>query len=87
MVKPMNELKPCPFCGGEANIFTKSSVERGVTKGWEFGIYCTKCNVTTPKTNYRLEVQIGKGGNLIYNADERTQAAEAWNRRVGDTNE
>ncbi|MBO5781047.1 MAG: Lar family restriction alleviation protein [Opitutales bacterium] len=32
------DLKPCPFCGGEAHIF-------GHTKSW--GILCTKCYVST----------------------------------------
>ena len=76
------ELKPCPFCGGEAKLFTKASVSRGVTRGWEFGIYCSKCNVTTPRTNYILEVQLDELGDLTTIRDERSLAITAWNRRA-----
>jgi Lar family restriction alleviation protein len=78
----MTELKPCPFCGGEAKFFAKAYLERGITRGWQFGIYCTKCNVTTPKTNYGLEIQLADWGNIITTVDERPLAIEAWNRRT-----
>lgn len=35
----MTELKPCPFCGGEAEILTAESM-RG---GYLFGIMCNDC--------------------------------------------
>lgn len=35
----MSELKPCPFCGGEAEILTAESM-RG---GYLFGIMCNDC--------------------------------------------
>lgn len=81
----MAELKPCPFCGGEAKFFCKTSTVRGVTRGWEFGIFCSKCDVTTPRTNYRLEVQFEYYGELHTIIDERLEAIEAWNRRVGES--
>lgn len=78
----MNNLKPCPFCGGEAHFFTKCTVERGLTRGWEFGIFCSKCNVATAKTNYRLEVRLGDLGRITEIVDERQIAIDAWNRRA-----
>lgn len=78
----MIELKPCPFCGGKAKFFSKTNISRGITRGWEFGIYCSKCDVTTPKTNYRLEVQLGESGDIKVHEDERLSAAELWNRRA-----
>lgn len=83
----MSELKPCPFCGGEAKFLIKLHSERGITRGWEFGIYCTKCDVTTPKTCYKLEVQLNGAGQIDITEDERQQAIEAWNRRVTDGTE
>lgn len=80
----MAELKPCPFCGGTAKFFTKVSCSSGVTRGWEFGIFCVKCSVASPKTNYRLEVQLDTDGEVITTIDERLLAIEAWNRRVSD---
>lgn len=35
----MNELKPCPFCGGEAEILTAESMHGG----YLFGIMCNDC--------------------------------------------
>ena len=79
-----SELKPCPFCGGTANFFLRLNTSKATTKGWEFGICCTKCNVTTPRTNYRLEVSFGALGNVTTVIDERPLAVEAWNRREGN---
>lgn len=36
----MNELKPCPFCGGEAKAF---SFRDGATI-----VYCEDCEIETP---------------------------------------
>lgn len=32
----MNELKPCPFCGGEAKLYK--------AKSWEIFVECTSCH-------------------------------------------
>ena len=81
----MVELKPCPFCGGKANFLIKTYMERGVTRGYTFGIYCTKCDITLPKTNYIIEFEMSSDdGKLKVTTDERPQAIEAWNRRIDD---
>lgn len=80
----MENLKPCPFCGGLAMFNIQSRMERGDTRGWRFGISCAKCGVSTPKINYRYEVDFGKWGSLTIIADERPLAIEAWNRRAND---
>lgn len=77
----MTVLKPCPFCGGEAKYLVKCNSERGIARGWEFGIYCTKCDVTTAKTNYKLEVNLSDDGQISPIEDERCEAIEAWNKR------
>mgnify|MGYP002508214868 CR=1 FL=1 len=38
----MDELKPCPFCGGEANI----NHGNGIFK--RFYVYCVKCKARHP---------------------------------------
>lgn len=75
------DLKPCPFCGGKAKFFSKIFSERGTTRGWNFGIYCTKCNVTTARTDYSVEVKLNDDGNIFVLVDERYEATKAWNRR------
>lgn len=85
------ELKPCPFCGGTAEFFTRGyklrdSVRgyklRDTVRGWEFGIQCIKCGITSPKVDYLLELQFNKKGGVSELVDERYIAAEAWNRRA-----
>lgn len=66
----MAELKPCPFCGGEAKIVDQSSRR---TDGSSFGgkwkyIRCTKCA-------YKSE---------LYFWDDRKTMIDDWNRRADD---
>lgn len=37
------ELKPCPFCGGEAVLFIDESCY------YKSAVYCGKCRVSTPR--------------------------------------
>lgn len=81
----MNELKPCPFCGGKAKYLFKSYVEKKFELclcGWDFGICCTKCNVRTPKSDYKLIVTLSDDGQISLIEDERCEAINAWNRRA-----
>ena len=41
----MNEFKPCPFCGGEAEMDTQRAYRpvNGGPSGNEVAIYCTGC--------------------------------------------
>ncbi len=62
-----NELLPCPFCGGKAQIhkrkFNFASHEPLFTD-YGYAIFCTKCKCST---------------EYSVSADE---AKETWNRRV-----
>lgn len=78
----MAELKPCPFCGGEAKFFSKCYTSRGVVRGWNFGICCTKCDIALPSTDYILEINLEGNGEIIVKIDEREKATAAWNRRA-----
>lgn len=40
------ELKPCPFCGGNAEQRKNRFI------GWEYWIQCTKCGATTKSSHY-----------------------------------
>lgn len=40
----MEELKKCPFCGGEAELSIKHGFKREVIAAF---VYCTKCGVGT----------------------------------------
>jgi Lar family restriction alleviation protein len=71
------ELKPCPFCGGEAEIHRAKSYLDDVVQ-----IHCTQCNVHTPK---RLINHLAyRGGEQIYILEAMAieQATYDWNRRA-----
>lgn len=50
-----NELKPCPFCGGEAKTHVCVELENtklSIMLAGYYGVHCTKCHVaTTPYEN------------------------------------
>lgn len=65
------ELKPCPFCGGEASVKSKQ-----ITQGYEFYVSCDKCKARTGvnvSSDYgRLNIQSAKA-----------TVSMVWNYRVG----
>lgn len=75
------ELKPCPFCGGRAEIKTDSN---GVDYYGLFSqlhsVVCTKCGATTAKS-YKSEFRRGINGFQILK-DGYEEATADWNRRV-----
>ena len=69
----MSELKPCPFCGGEADIF--SDYERSHDEDGPMGVYyaaCAKCGASGG-----MRVEAGES----FRADASKTVAEQWNRR------
>ena len=64
----MIELKPCPFCGGEAQRDSNNAHNGDVMDDFEwFSVYCPKCLcASTPPFSTPWE------------------AEAAWNRRSGD---
>lgn len=62
------ELKPCPFCGGKAEV----KVMR-LQEGKIYGVFCVAdLGAKFPH------------GHFIDNFAEEWQAVEAWNRRYND---
>ena len=69
----MAELKPCPFCGGEArmkygkyNLLGAYGTEE--TERMWAGVYCVKCGISQP----------------IRRNPTKEQAIEYWNMRCED---
>lgn len=72
MSKP--ELKPCPFCGGEAKIKRKS--ELGIMSIWS---QCRMCGATGPSAS----ADLSQGDKAIENIEQcKWLAEDNWNRRV-----
>ena len=43
-----NELKPCPFCGGDARVCADPTATRDTLgRKWAFNVCCDKCCATT----------------------------------------
>jgi transcription elongation factor Elf1 len=60
------ELKPCPFCGGEANIWL-----RHMNKRFEIKIKCGSCTATVTQCFIRLRGDVDQYKNMT---------AQNWNR-------
>lgn len=80
----MTELKPCPFCGGEATVqFVKAAYVKKEFHGRFVFAGCTKCHIATPLFNANNKT----GSPLRNKAGEenaKAKAIEAWNRRAGE---
>ncbi len=73
----MTELKPCPFCGGEAQIMRMDL--DSIEEGWKvWGIWCVP--------DLHAEEHGGcQHGHFIDNYATKEQAIEAWNARAERT--
>lgn len=78
-------LKPCPFCGKEAEFFIIDikTYNREKAAEWGFTIRCTNCGVKNPHL-YILSVTLNKNAELQHIIDERQNAIDDWNRRAKD---
>lgn len=77
----MPELKPCPFCGGVAEL---REVHAYLTEGWR--VQCESCKNCTMPTWIDQPLMNGTGSpdeSTRYTSDQAAQiAAEKWNRRI-----
>ena len=61
-------LKPCPFCGGKAELYTTANASIATAL-----VRCLECEVRTSKF-----VDLDNDGSFVFNA------ITDWNRRVGE---
>ena len=62
-----DDLKPCPFCGGEAEF---SLGKTGDGKDWHY-VECSECEAMGPRVQY-----------ADHNIDVKGALADTWNRRA-----
>lgn len=69
----MDELKPCPFCGGKARLLVV--IEEGVC------VKCVECGAQTPWLN---DAPLGliTGWKTCVGETAHEQAVKLWNRRT-----
>lgn len=81
----MDELKPCPFCGGKAAMEqTSYGTDPQSSARLSFRINCTKCGATAPGANGYVSVILTCSGYLNALHDDRENAIKKWNRRASD---
>lgn len=69
----MNELKPCPFCGGKATIFL---IPQGLRNAGLYTVGCIEDHMCFGNLNHVSMIFVSK-----------ESAAETWNRRAATTND
>lgn len=78
----MDELKPCPFCGGEA-LLRVQEVNYGICGAW---VQCTNCEAQTNYMNtHELALRQGKISTPLTEESRQRgidNAIKAWNRRA-----
>lgn len=97
----MDELKPCPFCGGKAKLSAKDHLFGGYNsmgygrREYLIRAICNRCKARGKPiaTGWVTTCNINSRGINFYrnHADKdaienaQERAIEAWNRRVGET--
>jgi Lar family restriction alleviation protein len=77
----MNELKPCPFCGGQAKLH-RWDMEMG--EGWILiELFFVKCDMCKAEIgDYKSTSRYREDGTVEIIEDCKTKIIEAWNRRT-----
>ena len=79
----MSELKPCPFCGGEAEMLTAESMHGG----YLFGIMCDDCRSRGDVYDTEAEAIAAWNTRVDYHGYEQAaieawESIKAWNSRA-----
>ena len=85
----MNELLPCPFCGGEAHVHTTNKYATGITCGFTYIIECSECGCTPIEKPKNMNVWLDKSGVVqVESAGETVfnEMVKVWNTRVKGDN-
>ena len=75
----MDELKQCPFCGGEAKLHMWDYVMSHRILTEEFYVRCETCKAEI--TGFKSKIELLDNGTMQVIRDGAKEAAEAWNRR------
>lgn len=78
------EMKPCPFCGGNASIVQVNDAYSGrpITIKNEYKVGCGSCKIYTPV--FKSAVWVDEEGSVHADKNGAEDAATLWNRRAND---
>lgn len=76
-------LKPCPFCGGKADVAQSGTGANREFVNFKFEIRCSKCGITLRNMTGLIEMTL-KDGKIHIVRDDRKNIARMWNRRYAD---
>ena len=84
------ELKPCPFCGGEAvlEVESISFCEGTFPRKYELRVLavikCTKCHISGGEFNAYIDIdaKTAQTEKSIYETEQVKIMAKRWNRRA-----
>lgn len=83
----MDNLKPCPFCGGKA-VIQQTGVKIMETNRdsvrFDFRIVCINCKATAPGAYGYISANLSRDGDVNVWHDDRPSAVGSWNRRTND---
>ena len=87
------ELKPCPFCGGEAELkFDKPMFRENILQQYCLGanvhIQCKKCNFQRESYTAYVDLDVSKMELIgsIFESRAVKHVVKQWNRRADDEN-
>lgn len=76
------KLKPCPFCGGDAEILMESRGTNGHDElSVKYRIRCKHCGCSGSIHRFNIVVRLAYGGDAITDNSEKQKAIDAWNTR------
>lgn len=76
-------LRPCPFCGGNAVFKVITTIASTSKSGMTFCVQCTKCGARAPSGHVsEISFQLYDDGELKITKDERSYEAAWWNGTI-----
>ena len=79
-------LRPCPFCGGNAVFKVNGTISSPSKSAMTFCVQCVKCGARAPSGHVsEISFKLYDDGELKITKDERSYEAAWWNGIIHKT--